>query len=92
MKIDNPDTNDTLSKSTFVGYLASQRTPLVKLRLVLIRLLLRSQLYSPEVLLTVLSKAGPLAIEKAIVFGRVIIYHIVSLIMTYLFFLLLTDE
>ncbi|KAI7897305.1 vacuolar sorting protein 39 domain 2-domain-containing protein [Mucor mucedo] len=70
MKIENPDTSDTLSKSTFVGYLASQKTPLVKLRLLLIRLLLRSQLYSPEVLLTVLSKAGPLAIEKAIVFGR----------------------
>lgn len=75
MKIENPETSDNLTKSTFVGYLGSQKTPLAKLRLLLIRLLLRSQLYSPDILLTVLSKAGPLAIEKAIVFGRVRLYH-----------------
>lgn len=66
---------EKLNQSTFVGYLGSQKSPLVKLRLLLIRLLQSSQLYSPEVLLNVLTKAGPLDIEKAIVFGRVITTH-----------------
>lgn len=67
------DTTDKLDHSTFVGYLGSlkKKTPLVKLRLLLIRLLLRSQLYSPDILIKALTEAGPLNIEKAIVFGRV---------------------
>jgi hypothetical protein len=72
MKIEDTIVDEKLTNSTFVGYLATQNTPLVKLRLLLIRLLLRSQLYSPDILLNVLTKAGPLDIEKAIVFGRVI--------------------
>jgi hypothetical protein len=58
---------------TFVGYLGTLKpqTQLVRLRLLLIRLLLKSPLYSPETLLDTLSKAGPLDIEKAIVYGRV---------------------
>ncbi|GAA5809917.1 hypothetical protein MFLAVUS_003332 [Mucor flavus] len=67
-KIETPE--EKLNQSTFVGYLGSQKSPLVKLRLLLIRLLQSSQLYSPEVILNVLIKAGPLDIEKAIVFGR----------------------
>ncbi|GAN02424.1 transforming growth factor-beta receptor-associated protein 1 isoform X1 [Mucor ambiguus] len=58
--------------ATFVGYLGreQQQTHLVKLRLKLIQLLQSSQLYSPQVLLDVLTKAGPLDIEKVIVYGR----------------------
>jgi hypothetical protein len=61
------------NNSTFVGYLGSQKnqTQLVKLRLSLIRLLQSSQLYSPDILLQALTKAGPLNIEKVIVYGRV---------------------
>lgn len=70
MKIENTIVDEKLKRSTFVGYLTTQNTPLVKLRLSLIRLLLRSQLYSPDILLNVLTKAGPLDIEKVIVFGR----------------------
>lgn len=59
--------------ATFVGYLGreQQQTHLVKLRLKLIQLLQSSQLYSPPVLLDALTKAGPLDIEKVIVYGRV---------------------
>lgn len=68
-KISPVDTEGN-NKSTFVGYLGLQakQTDLVKFRLLLIRLLLNSQLYSPETLLDVL---GPLDIEKVIVYGRV---------------------
>lgn len=70
MKIDPVE--DGSNKTTFVGYLGAQakQTELVKLRLLLIRLLQNSQLYSPSVLLDVLEKAGPLDIEKVIVYGR----------------------
>ncbi|KAL9546656.1 hypothetical protein MBANPS3_006557 [Mucor bainieri] len=58
--------------ATFVGYLGreQQQTHLVQLRLKLIQLLQSSQLYSPQVLLDALTKAGPLDIEKVIVYGR----------------------
>ncbi|KAK4513889.1 uncharacterized protein ATC70_005896 [Mucor velutinosus] len=58
--------------ATFVGYLGreQQQTNLVKLRLKLIQLLQNSQLYSPHALLDALTKAGPLDIEKVIVYGR----------------------
>lgn len=64
---------DDSNNSTFVGFLGSQKneTQLVKLRLLLIRLLQSSQLYSPDILLQELIKAGPLNIEKVIVYGRV---------------------
>lgn len=67
------DDEEGFNNSTFVGYLGleQQQTHLVKLRLLLIQLLQSSQLYSPEILLDALSKAGPLDIEKVIVYGRV---------------------
>jgi hypothetical protein len=74
--VENPVSDDKLNNSTFVGYLGSlkKKTQLVRLRLLLVRLLLRSQLYSPDILLKALTEAGPLNIEKAIVFGRVSTY------------------
>ncbi|RCH95262.1 transforming growth factor, beta receptor associated protein 1, partial [Rhizopus stolonifer] len=64
--------SDRLTKSTFIGYLGSlqQQSQLVKARLILIRTLQNSSLYSPEILLEVLIKAGPLDIEKVIVYGK----------------------
>jgi hypothetical protein len=75
---------DDSNNSTFVGYIGAQKnqTQLVKLRLLLIRLLQSSQLYSPEILLNALTKAGPLDIEKVIVYGRVnrdCIYMVIQL-------------
>ncbi|KAG1170351.1 hypothetical protein G6F70_007735 [Rhizopus microsporus] len=66
------DKDDDLSHSTFLGYLSTQKTQLrlVQLRLVLIRFLQRSNIYSPEIVMNALSEAGPLDIEKAIVFGK----------------------
>lgn len=66
------DKDDDLSYSTFLGYLSTQKSQLrlVQLRLVLIRFLQRSNIYSPEVVMNALSEAGPLDIEKAIVFGK----------------------
>ncbi|CAO0793490.1 unnamed protein product [Mucor circinelloides] len=66
------DDEDGFNNSTFVGYLGleQQQTHLVKLRLKLIQLLQSSQLYSAEILLEALTKAGPLDIEKVIVYGR----------------------
>ncbi|CEG63955.1 hypothetical protein RMATCC62417_01017 [Rhizopus microsporus] len=66
------DKDDDLSYSTFLGYLSTQksRLRLVQLRLVLIRFLQRSNIYSPEVVMNALSEAGPLDIEKAIIFGK----------------------
>lgn len=67
------DDGNSFNKSTFVGYLGVQaeKTELVKFRLPLIRLLQNSQLYSPDILVNILTKAGPLDIEKVIVYGRV---------------------
>ncbi|KAI8640536.1 vacuolar sorting protein 39 domain 2-domain-containing protein [Parasitella parasitica] len=69
-----PIVNDEegFNNSTFVGYLGleQQQTHLVKKRLLLIQLLQSSQLYSPQTLLDALVKAGPLDIEKVIVYGR----------------------
>ncbi|KAI9031812.1 hypothetical protein CLU79DRAFT_730299 [Phycomyces nitens] len=57
--------------STFVGFLCHQeQTSLVKSRLLLIKLLQCSPLYSAETLLEALSKDGPLDIERVIVYGR----------------------
>lgn len=70
-KMNENSKEEESNQVTFVGFLGSQKSPLIRLRLLLIRLLQSSQLYSPETLLTVLTKAGPLDIEKAIVFGRV---------------------
>ncbi|KAI8346357.1 hypothetical protein EDC96DRAFT_521434 [Choanephora cucurbitarum] len=62
----------TLTKSTFVSYLGlqQQHSKLARTRLVLIRMLQNSSVYYPEVLLDALTKAGPLDIEKVIVYGR----------------------
>ncbi|KAI8384808.1 uncharacterized protein BYT42DRAFT_603782 [Radiomyces spectabilis] len=56
---------------TFVGYLGYyKQTNLVRLRLALIRLLQRSRLYSPPAIMEALKEAGPLDVERAIVYGR----------------------
>lgn len=67
----NPS-NVSENEMTFVGYLgAHQQSSLVRRRLLLIRLLQRSELYDPGALLEAIEKAGPLDIEKVIVYGRV---------------------
>lgn len=67
----NPS-NVTENEMTFVGYLGvHQQLNLVRRRLLLIRLLQRSALYDPATLLDAIEKAGPLDIEKVIVYGRV---------------------
>ncbi|KAJ8655866.1 hypothetical protein O0I10_008530 [Lichtheimia ornata] len=66
----NPS-NVSENEMTFVGYLgAHQQSSLVRRRLLLIRLLQRSELYDPGALLEAIEKAGPLDIEKVIVYGR----------------------
>ncbi|KAI8994624.1 hypothetical protein BDB01DRAFT_846646 [Pilobolus umbonatus] len=57
---------------TFVEYLGNipNQTHLIRMRLLLIRLLQRSTLYSPQELLKTISRAGPLLIEEVIVYGR----------------------
>lgn len=61
-----------LSHSTFIGYLNAEKSQirLVQLRLSLIKFLQRSSLYLPEIVMEALTKAGPLDIEKCIVYGR----------------------
>ncbi|KAI7898931.1 uncharacterized protein BX663DRAFT_442228 [Cokeromyces recurvatus] len=65
-------TQKSANHFTFVDYLESQQSNFrfIKPRLLLIQLLEISQLYSPEILLNVLTEAGPLNIEKAVVYGR----------------------
>ncbi|KAG1464110.1 hypothetical protein G6F46_003095 [Rhizopus delemar] len=61
-----------LSHYTFVGYLSTKKSHLrlVQLRLSLIRFLQKSSLYLPEIVMETLTKAGPLDIEKCIVYGK----------------------
>ncbi|KAI9472064.1 MAG: CNH domain-containing protein [Benjaminiella poitrasii] len=65
-------TQRTTPYLTFVGFLESQPSPshLIQLRVSLIRLLQTSELYSADTLLDALTKAGPLDIEKVIVYGK----------------------
>ncbi|KAI9491306.1 hypothetical protein BDB00DRAFT_883883 [Zychaea mexicana] len=56
---------------TFVAYLGRhQQTELVRRRLLLIRLLQQSSQYDPPTLFQAISEAGPLNIERVIIYGR----------------------
>ncbi|KAI9279181.1 hypothetical protein BY458DRAFT_432090 [Sporodiniella umbellata] len=67
-----PLIEESTAHVTFVGYLSTQKnhTSFVHQRLLLINFLLRSSLYNPETVMEALIKAGPLDIEKCIVYGR----------------------